>query len=62
MAPIRETLRNTASRVVDVLKQKAYVHYQHGCLKLETNARVLKVCLYLQLSLRQHLTVRKAIH
>ncbi|CAN9124061.1 unnamed protein product [Alternaria sp. RS040] len=42
MAPIRETLRNTASRVVDVLKQKAYVHYQHGCLKLETNARVLK--------------------
>ncbi|CAN9099223.1 unnamed protein product [Alternaria alternata] len=42
MAPIRETFRNTASRVVDVLKQKAYVHYQHGCLKLETNARVLK--------------------
>ena len=62
MAPIRETLRNTASRVVDVLKQKAYVHYQHGCLKLETNALVLKVCLSLQLSLRQHLTVRKEIH
>ncbi|KAH6863626.1 hypothetical protein B0T12DRAFT_339314, partial [Alternaria alternata] len=56
MAPICETFRNTSSRVVDVLKQKAYVHYQHGCLKLETNARVLKVCLYLQLSLRQHLT------
>ncbi|OAG13696.1 hypothetical protein CC77DRAFT_1067635 [Alternaria alternata] len=42
MAPIRETFRNTANRVVDVLKQKAYVHYQHGCLKLETDARVLK--------------------
>ncbi|CAN9150695.1 unnamed protein product [Alternaria alternata] len=42
MAPICETFRNTSSRVVDVLKQKAYVHYQHGCLKLETNARVLK--------------------
>ncbi|CAN9089708.1 unnamed protein product [Alternaria alternata] len=42
MAPIRVTFRNTANRVVDVLKQKAYVHYQHGCLKLETNALVLK--------------------
>ncbi|KAL1801215.1 hypothetical protein ACET3X_001557 [Alternaria dauci] len=42
MAPIRETLRNTANRAVEVLKQKANIHYREECLKLETNARVFK--------------------
>ncbi|KAG9187184.1 hypothetical protein G6011_05055 [Alternaria panax] len=44
MAPTRESVRNTANRVVDVFKQKAQIQYQEGCLKLETNARILKRC------------------
>jgi hypothetical protein len=44
MAPIRETIQNGATRLVGVFKQKAQYKYQEACLKLETHARVFKVC------------------
>jgi hypothetical protein len=44
MAPVRETIRNTASRLVGVLKEKAQFQYREGHLKFKTYARVFKVC------------------
>jgi hypothetical protein len=62
MAPFRETIRNTVNHMVNVFKQKAQIHYYEGCLKLETNARVFKVCLSRWMSSRQFLIIYEAIH
>ncbi|KAI4906040.1 hypothetical protein J4E90_010955 [Alternaria incomplexa] len=42
MASIRETIRNGASYLVGVIREKAQIQYQEVYLKLETHARVFK--------------------
>ncbi|KAI4605117.1 hypothetical protein J4E83_010853 [Alternaria metachromatica] len=42
MASIRETIRNGASYLVGVIREKAQIQYEEVYLKLETHARVFK--------------------
>ena len=61
MAPIRETMWKGASYMVGVIREKAQIQYEEVYLKLETHARVFKVCISRRMASRPRLTMDIAI-